>query len=202
VIRELALAIALLMTLSLSSAAAQEIPMPPATFFGSVMVDGHSVSDGTAVVALIDGKVCGEGEREPGQKGTWTATEARPEYNIESGDSLYAVDVVSDSQVPGCGTDGAIVTFSVGGKPAHEKGLWIAGPNRLNLTAGTAPNAGEPLTTPSGGEAPALSASELEASDGNGFNWWPAVAGGAGLMTVAIAAALWQARRTARRKQA
>ena len=177
--------------------------MPPATFFGSVTVDGHSVSDGTAVVALIDGKVCGEGEREPGHKGTWTATEARPEYGIKAGDSLYAVDVVSDSQVPGCGTEAAIVTFSVGGKPAHEKGLWIAGPNPLNLTAATLPPAGEPVPTPSGGEAPASPTSEPEASDGSGFKWWPAVAGGAGgLVAVAMAAALWQARRTARRKQA
>jgi len=186
----------------MSSAAAQEIPTPPATFFGSVTVDGHSVSDGTAVVALIDGKLCGEGEREPGRKGTWTATEASPEYGIKSGDSLYVVDVVSDSQVPGCGTDGAIVTFLIGGSPAEQRGLWKAGSNTLNLTAGTLPHAGESATTPSEGEAPASPASELEASDDSGFNWWLVAAGGAGLAVVAIAAALWQARRVARRKQA
>lgn len=169
--------------------------MPPATFFGSVTVDGQSVSDGTAVVALIDGKVCGEGDKEPGQRGTWTATEASPEYGIESGDSLYVVDVVSDSQVPGCGTDGAIVTFLIAERPAHQRGLWIAGSNPLNLTAETPSHTGDPATTPSGGEAPASPASELETSDDSGFNWWPAAAGGAGLVVVAIAAALWQARR-------
>jgi hypothetical protein len=189
------------MTLTLSTATAQEIPMPPATFFGTITLDGNHVSDSTAVVALIDGKVCGEGEKEPGQKGTWTATEASPEYGIESGDSLYAVDVVSDSQVPGCGTDGAIVTFLIAERPAHQKGLWIAGSNPLNLTAGTPPHVGEPVITPSAGQAPPSPASNVEASDDSGFNWWPAVAGGAGLVTVAIAAALWQTRRTARRKQ-
>ncbi len=176
--------------------------MPPATFFGSVTVDGDSVSDGTAVLALIDGNVCGEAEREPGRKGTWTATEARSEYGINSGDSLYVVDVVSDSQVPGCGTDGAIVTFLIAGRPGDQVGLWKAGQNPLNLTAETRPHAQEPVMTPSGGETPAAPASELDTSDDGGFNWWPVVAGGAGLAAVAIAAALWQARRTIRRKQA
>jgi hypothetical protein len=177
--------------------------MPPATFFGSITVDGHSVSDGTAVLALIDGKVCGEGAREPGHEGTWTASEPRPEYDIESGDSMYVVDVVSDSQVPGCGTDGATVAFLIAGRPGQQVGLWKAGQNHLNLTVETAPDAGEPTTTPSTGETPASPASNLETSDDSGFNWWwPAAAGGAGLAAVAIAAALWQARRTARRKQA
>ena len=198
---KLALAGVLLTAIPLISAAAQEIPNPPATFVGTVTVDGHSVSDGTEVVALIEGKVCGEGERVPGQKGTWTATEAQPEYGIESGDSMYVVGVVSDSQVPGCGTDGATVTFLIAGRPSQQVGLWRAGSNPLNLTVGTSPSAGELATTPSAGEAPA--SPELETSDDSGFNWWPVAAGGgAGLAAVAIAAAWWQARRTARRKQA
>jgi hypothetical protein len=188
------------MALQLSSLAAQDMPTPPATFFGTVTVDSRSVSDGTQVVALINGKVCSQ--EEPGQNGTWTATEASPEYGIESGDSMYVVDVVSDGQVPGCGTDGAIVTFLVGGRPAQQRGLWIAGANPLNLTAGTPLNTGEPAATPSGGEAPGSAASGLETSNGSGFNWWPVVGGGAGLATVAIAAALWQARRMTRGKQA
>ena len=177
--------------------------MPPATFFGTVTVDGRSVSDGTEVVALIDSKVCSQEEQEPDRKGTWTATEANPEYSIESGDSLYVVDVVSDSQVPGCGTNGAIVTFLISERPAHQRGLWKAGSNPLNLTAGTPPPTGEPVATPSGGETPASPANQPETSDDSGFNWWPAVAGGSGLAAAAvIAAALWQARRMARRKQA
>ena len=149
--------------------------MPPATFLGTVTLDGHSVSDGTTVVALIDGKVCGEGQGETGRKGTWTATEATPEYGIKSGDSLYAVDVLSDSQIPGCGTEGAKVTFLIGDKPAQQEGLWTAGPNPLNLTA----------------ETP---------HDDSSFPWWPAVAGGAGLAAVAIAVAVWRARRPTRRR--
>jgi len=176
--------------------------MPPTTFFGTATLDGHSVSDGTAVVALIDGKACGEAAGEAGRKGTWTATGATPEYGIKSGDSLYAVDVFSDSQVPGCGTDGAIVTFLIADRPAHQTGVWTAYPTPLNLTAET-PHAGETAATPGGGEASGSPDSELETSDDSGFPWWwPVVAGGAGLVAVAIAAALWQARRTARRKRA
>ncbi|KPK47319.1 MAG: hypothetical protein AMJ77_03535 [Dehalococcoidia bacterium SM23_28_2] len=176
--------------------------MPPATFYGTVTVDGRSVSDGTTVIALIDGKECGEGQRDTSRKGTWTATEANPEDGIEAGDSLYVVDVVSDSQVPGCGTEGATVTFLIDGNPAHEKGQWVAGRNPFNLTARTSPSAGQPTATPSAGQTPTPPADEAEASDDGGFTWWPAAAGGAAaLALVAIGAALWQARRTARRKQ-
>ena len=175
--------------------------MPPATFFGTVTVDGLNVSDGTEVIALIDGNVCSQGQTEPDESGTWTATEANPEYGIESGDSMYVVDVVSNSQLAGCGTNGAIVTFLISERPAHQRGLWKAGSNPLNLTAGTPPGTGEPAATPSGGEAPSSPANEPGASDDSGFNWWPVVAGVAGLAAVATAAALWQARRMARRKQ-
>jgi hypothetical protein len=176
--------------------------MPPATFFGTVTLDDHSVSDGTPVVALIDGKVCGEAEGETGHKGTWTATEARPKYSIKSGDSLYAVDVLSDSQVPGCGTDGAAVTFVIAGTPADQRGVWKAYPTPLNLTAETPTHAGGAAATPGEGTTPTPPVSDAATSDGSGFQWWPVVAGGAGLVAVAIVAALWQARRTARGKQA
>ena len=203
VIRQLALATAMVTALSLSAATAQDIPAPPATFFGTVTVDGERVNEGTPVVALIDGKECGEAEREPGSKGTVKATEARPEYDIKVGDSLYVVDVVSDSQVAGCGTDGATVTFLIAGRPADQTGEWKAGPNVLNLTAGTLPDAGEPVITPAGGQAPATNPSELSGSGGSGFTWWPfAAGGGAGLLAVVTAATLWRARTTARRKGA
>lgn len=191
----------MLMALSLSAATAQDIPAPPATFFGTVTVDGERVSEGTPVVALIDGKECGQAEREPGSKGTMKVTEAIPEYNIKVGDSLYVVDVVSDSQVPGCGTEGATVTFLIAGRPADQTGEWNAGPNVLNLTAGALPDAGEPVVTPAGGGA--SNPTELSGSDGSGFTWWPfAVGGGAGLLAVLTAATLWRARTTARRKGA
>jgi hypothetical protein len=173
--------------------------MPPTTFFGTVTLDGHSVSDGTTVVALINGKRCGEAQGETGRKGTWTATEANPAYGIRSGDSLYAVDVFSNSQVPGCGIDGATVTFLIAGEPALQKGVWKGYPTPLDVTAET-PHARETTATPGGGETPAPPDSETEASGDSGFPWWAAVAGGAGLVAVATAAALWQARRTARKR--
>ena len=169
------MATVLLMTLSVGPATAQQVPTPPATFWGSVRMDGQSVPDGTQVLALIGDKTCGEAEKQPGQKGTWTTSEDEPKYGIRAGDSLYAVDVASDSQTPACGTEGATVTFLVAGKPAHQKGVWKAGPNPLSLTD--------------------------ESGSGGSFTWWPALAGGtAGLIAVVGLGLWWRARTAARKK--
>jgi hypothetical protein len=172
---------------------AQAQPSPPATFAGTVKVDGQGVPDGTPVLALINGKLCGEGSREPGQKGTWTVDRDMADLDIHAGDSLYIVDVASDSQTPGCGTEGAIVTFQVAGQPAREDGLWKAGFNALSLTVGQAP---APTATPQG-QAPAVS----QEASGDDFPWWLAAAGaGAAVMIAGLLAVAWWRRATARRQ--
>jgi len=195
VIRKLALALALLvMTSSLEIGVAEAQPAPPATFAGTVKLDGQPVSDGTPVLALVNGNVCGESSREPGQKGTWTLDTDVADLGMYAGDSIYIVDVVSDSQTPGCGTEGAIVTFEVASRPTHEQGLWRAGFNSLSLTVGQAPAS---TTTPEGQEP-----STVEEDSDVTARWWiPAAGGGGAIILIGLGAVVWR-RRAAPRRQA
>jgi MYXO-CTERM domain-containing protein len=164
-------------------------PAPPATFVGTVTIDGDAVADGTPVLALVkNDKVCGKSSREPGQEGTWTLEEDIDNLGMHSGDSIYIIDVASDSQTPGCGTEGATVTFQVDGEPANEQGLWKAGLNTLNLTVGQAP---APDTTPDG-QTPNTADGDTESS----FQWWmPAAGGGGAVILLGLAAVIWRRRR-------
>ena len=194
-IRRLILATALLvMTSSLGIGVTEAQPAPPATFVGTVRLDGQTVADGTPVLALVNDKPCGESSREPGQEGTWTLDKDAADLGMRAGDSIYIVDVASDSQTPGCGTEGAIVTFQVAGRLTHEQGLWKAGLNTLNLTVGQAPASAR---TPQG-QAP----NALEGDTDVAFRWWiPAAGGGGAVILVGLAALVWR-RRAAPRRQA
>jgi hypothetical protein len=194
VIRELTLATALLMmTSSLGMEAAEAQPAPPATFVGTVSADGQTVADGTPVLALVNGNLCGKSSREPGQEGTWTLDKDVVDLGLHAGDSIYIVDVASDSQTSGCGTEGAIVTFQVAGRSAHQQGLWKAGLNTLNLTVG------EPASTATpAGPAPAT----VEEDTNTAVRWWiPAAGGGGAIVLIGLAAVVWR-RRAAPRRQA
>lgn len=180
------------MTLSQGTGVAKAQPAPPATFAGSVKLEGQSVPDGTPVLALVNGKVCGEGSREPGQKGTWTLNSDMADLGMYKGDSIYIVDVVSDSQTPGCGTEGTTVAFQVGGQPAREQGLWKAGFNPLNLTVEEAPMS---ATTPQE-QTPGLIDEDSEST----VRWWIPVAGGGGVIILAgLAGAVWRRRAAPKR---
>ena len=194
-IRRLILATALLViTSSLGTGIAEAQPAPPATFVGTVRLDGRTVADGTDVIALVNDNLCGKSSREPGQEGTWTLEKDVDNLGMHAGDSIYIVDVASDSQTPGCGTEGAIVTFQVAGQPTHEQGLWKAGLNTLNLTVGQAP---APVSTPEGQTPNALD-EDTESS----IQWWiPAAGGGGAVILAGLGAAIWR-RRAAPRRQA
>jgi len=182
------------MTSSLGIRVAQAQPSPPATFAGTVRVNGQNVPDGTPVLALINGKLCGESSREPGQKGTWTVDQDIADLGIHAGDSIYIVDVASDSQTPGCGTEGAIVTFQVAGQCAGEKGLWKAGFNPLSLTVA---QTAAPCPT-----APAQAPATPQEASGDGFPWGPAAAGaGAAIVIVGLLTAVWRRRTTTGRQE-
>jgi hypothetical protein len=195
VVRELTLVtILLLMTSTLGTSVAKAQPSPPATFAGTVKVDGQRVPDGTPVLALVNGNLCGESSREPGQKGTWTVDKDVADLGMHAGDSIYIMDVASDSQTPGCGTEGATVTFLVNGQPTHEKGLWEAGFNSLDLTVGQAPTS---TSTPQA-QAP----TDLEEDSDASVRWWIPAAGGGGAALVAagLLTAVWRRRATTRRQ--
>ncbi len=143
----LACAAALVAALPAHPASAQ--PQVPATVYGSVTVDGRAAPAGTEVRALIGGIDCTQAA--PGERGTITDGPA----------AAYVVAVVSESQRPGCGRTGALITFTVGGRPALQSIPWEPGPIRLDLSVGSAaitplptPTPAPPTPTPPSGPPP------------------------------------------------
>lgn len=99
------------------SVAAQQ---PPNRFYGSVTLNGVTPPAGTPVTALIAGRQCGVGEVRD--------------------DGRYVVDVQDEASQAGCGTEGAIVTFQVGGVAAGQSGVYRRGAfTELHLTAPAQP---------------------------------------------------------------
>jgi hypothetical protein len=86
------------------------------------------------VRAIINGKEC----TQSGNVGT-----------VRNGSvAEFAITVPHESQTPGCGTDGARVTFTVGGQKATQEATWKAGPQPLNLSVGQATPPPLPSATP------------------------------------------------------
>lgn len=120
-------------TLGASQAAADSPPAPPATFVGSVLVDGAPPSPGTVVEARIGGTSCGVT--------TVFNSGSQARYSLES-------PALDPDQTPNCGTEGATVDFYVGGVKAQQTGSWLNYQlNQLDLTVVTATTA-TPSTTP------------------------------------------------------
>ncbi len=106
----------------------------PSTFYGTVAVDGKPVPDGTDIRGFIDGVDCTQVG--PAHRGTVT----------DGGVSAYLINVVHETQKPGCGKPGKTVAFSIGARPAVQTAAWQQGPKQVSLSAGQ----GEPpaLATP------------------------------------------------------
>ncbi len=96
-------------------------PSPPATFYGSVP---SGVGAGQSVLAIVtsggSSQTCGVGS------------------TVSDGSGVaYVVDVVAESQVPGCGAPGRTVQFYFMGnrQMATDTATWSgAGPSQRNLT--------------------------------------------------------------------
>lgn len=120
---------------SATGARAESPPNPPARFAGSVLVDGKAPAPGTTIEARIGSATCGT-----------TSTFS------QGSESRYRVDspALDPGASPNCGTDGAVVTFYIGGKKAAETGSWRNYDiNVVNLT----------YTTPTPTPAPSVTAS-------------------------------------------
>ena len=116
---------------------AEAQPSPPATFSGTASIDGKPAPDGTAIHAFIGDRDC----TQPGAPGT-----------VHQGTvALYRIEVLAESQMPGCGSDGRVVTFTVGGHPANQTANWKAALQTIDLTAAAG--------TPGAGASPTQSAS-------------------------------------------
>jgi len=113
-----------------SDAAAESPPAPPAKFAGSVLVDGAPPAAGTVIEAKIGSASCGVATV------FYSGSEAR--YVLE-------VPALDPNKTPNCGTEGASVTFYVGGKMASQTGSWLNYQlNELDLTVVTPTEAPTP----------------------------------------------------------
>ena len=138
--------------LSAGGAGAQPLPQPvpqpsiPATYYGTVSIDGRSVPAGTEVRAFV---------------GEMDCTQGGPQKVIISGGvSVYALMVAHDSQIPGCGRERATVTFQVSGKPAGQTSVWTTGVTEVDLNAG----GGSPLPLPTATPMPTTGTAEAAAT--------------------------------------
>ena len=103
---------------------AESPPNPPGRFVGSVKVNGAPATAGTAIEARIGATTCGV------TTVFMSGSEAR--YTVD-------VPVLDPGANPNCGTDGAAVSFYVGGQKANESGSWKNYQlNQLDLTVTTA----------------------------------------------------------------
>ncbi|MEO8541502.1 MAG: hypothetical protein ABI577_17295 [bacterium] len=121
-----------------TTVSAESPPNPPSRFVGNVKIDGANAPAGTTIEAKIGTTTCGVA----------TAFTA-------SGETRYALDspALDPGANPNCGTDGAVVTFYIGGKLANETGKWANYQlGTVNLTY-TTPVA---TTTPGAGATPSL----------------------------------------------
>lgn len=125
--------------LGASVALAESPPAPPARFAGTVTVNGAKVPAGTVIEARIGNTSCGT-----------TST------FDQGGNANYVLDVpaLDPGATPNCGTEGAAVSFFVGGQLATQTGSWLNYQlNLLNLTVVTA--TATPTGTAPGGDGTA-----------------------------------------------
>ncbi|MBI2767469.1 MAG: hypothetical protein HYX53_16360 [Chloroflexi bacterium] len=143
---------------SAHEARAESPPNPPSRFAGSVLVDGAAPPAGTSIEARVGSATCGV-----------TTT-----FNA-SGQSRYTIDVpaLDPGATPNCGTDGATVTFLIGGKQAAQTGSWANYKlTELNLTYTTPPTptpaaSASPSPTP---KPPATGSGTVGSSDSS-LSW-------------------------------
>jgi hypothetical protein len=150
-------------------ARAQAPPALPATFFGTVEVEGKPAPDGARVRAFVGGKNCTQGD-------------AARAFRDDDGLTRYVITVVHDTQVAGCGIDGAIVEFTVDGAPATPSATWFGRPQEVNLSAARPPSASPPSEDSPTAAPAATSANSLISPGGGGpgvLVWGVLVAAGA-----------------------
>lgn len=143
-----------LFALSVSTAAsAQSLPQPPSTIAGSITDAAGPVPEGVKVEALVNNNVCGETE---------TVYTGEGDSRI----TVYALDVHSDNQTPGCGQDGDAVRIRVGDRLAQESVPWKQGELTVfHIVFGDATPPPIPTFTPTATATatPTLSAAEATA---------------------------------------
>ena len=153
--------------LTASGAFAQSPPNPPSRFAGTVRVNGQNAAPGTVVQARVGGNTCGV-----------------TTVFMSGGEARYVLDSpeANAQTAPGCGSDGAAVTFVIGGVPAAETGVWrnytlnVLNLSTVTATATVPPPAATPTPTRAAAPAPPVAGSG-PATGGAGDPGWLVVAG-------------------------
>ena len=163
--------VTVLSSLMAASVSAQP-PTPPNRFFGDVTLNGAPAAAGTDVSVSIGGTVCGQ-----------TTVQA---------DSTYVLDAVSSGQTAGCGTEGASVSFAVGGSPAGTA-TWSSGQfTELDLAGAPAPPTVQPTVAPPVVVTPTpqvVTGTGGYLDGGSGTAWWTYVAAGLSVLLLGTAGA-------------
>lgn len=109
---------------------------PPSTVFGSVTDSAGTIPEGLPVEAYIGDLLCG--------------TKGKTQFTGDGAArvTVYFVDVLHESQTPGCGKDGADVRIKIGDRFAPQTTKWKAGPVQFDVTFGGAAPAAIPTFTP------------------------------------------------------
>lgn len=157
--------------LHVTEVAAESPPNPAARYVGSVLVDGQAPPAGTLIEARVGATTCGV---------TQTFS--------QGSEMRYKVDVnaLDPGATPNCGTDGASVTFYIGGKLANESAPWRNYDiNIVNLTYTS------PTPTPTASASPSASASATTGTGGGGAATPKPPSTGNGLLGGDDSSAVW-----------
>lgn len=109
--------------LGATAASAQSMPDPPSTFVGSITDAGGEVPAGVKIEAYVGNNLCGESTTQFTGEGSARVT-------------VYVVDIVSDSQIDGCGESGDAVRIRVGDRVSPKFTAWEAGLVRFDIVFG------------------------------------------------------------------
>jgi len=127
-------------------------PQIPATFYGSVTIEGEIAPAGTEIRALVNGNDC-----------TQAQVGERPVV-IDGPVATYVLYVVHETQRPGCAREGSTIAFTIDGNEAKQSAKWVAGPVRLDLSIGEGDVIPLPEPPPTVAAPPASSTAQVAPS--------------------------------------
>ena len=108
---------------------------PPMSVFGSISDSAGAIPDGVTVEGYVGNTLCGKGRTQFTGDGEGRVT-------------VFFLNVVSREQTANCGTAGAEVRIKIGERFAPGSVKWDAGPQRFDVTFGSATPAPIPTFTP------------------------------------------------------
>jgi hypothetical protein len=125
------------LVLAVGIAGAQSPPPSfPALFYGTLVVNGEPPPEDSRITAYIDGVNC----TQPDSGRT----------ALDGQVAVYSLTVMHESQKPGCGAPGRMITFRIDDEQALQQATWGPASQQVNLSIGeaTPPPLPSPTVTP------------------------------------------------------